>query len=1114
MTTSQPSAPRESNYRADFFAFRTPLLPFAELTRLTEGLETSAALSADSDRLDAGRKHLATAVQRDRERIRARMREMLQRPVIREAIYVASPDLAAAIDDWEKAPEHPDSLQVEESLYRYLSRMCYRCTPFGMFAGCSLGTIGDENRLQVEAEATYRSSTRLDMGYLEHLSQALAADPAVREVSIYRPNTSLYRAAGRLRYAESRSDENGRSYHLVAVRPTPFLDRVIARAEAGATVQELVGALVEMDVDFDEARAFVFELVDSQILQTTLAPSITGAEPIHGMIAACDRNPATKAVADTMASVRDRLAALDAGGLTGKMEGFPATANELRRLPAKVEIGRLFQVDMFKPARATLRQSVIDDVLQSVAILHMTSASARNDAFQGFVNAFVGRYETREVPLVEVLDEESGIGFFKSSAPGSEPSPLLDDIQFATVQESAFPWGSKERVLLHLLLDAREKGAQSIDIAGPVLGALAQQPGRPMPRSFAVMAAVVADSVQDFEQGKYRLHVSGCSGPSGANLLGRFCHGDPQLTEKVRQHLAVEEALDPDCVFAEVVHLPEGRIGNVLLRPHLRRYEIPFCGQSGVDAEHLIPITDLTVAVVDRRVVLRSRTLNKRVLPRLSTAHGYFTDRNLGIYRFLCMLQGQGLAGGMAWNWGPFEGASFLPRVTCGHLVLSRARWILTAGELRAAVEAEGADRMWKFHKLREQRKLPRSLVLADSDNELLVDLENPLSVDSFCKVIKARGAVLLKEVFAEAEGLVATGPEGAFTHELLIPFVQKLPQAVAGETVAGGDAADRPTAPAGAAAPATALPAGAPAIAIQRSFLPGSEWLYAKFYAGTATCDEVLREVVEPIAKEAMERGHADSWFFLRYGDPDWHVRVRFHGDPTRLVQHVLPQLGAAAARMRDDGRVWRFQLDTYEREVERYGGDEVMPIAERMFCADSMAVLEMLAPFHGDALADARWRLALVGADRLCNDLGFDLRDRHALMARLSDGFAAEFHFKDTALQHQTGKKFRAERKDLEQLLDPARCDAHPLAAGLVALAQRSERMAAAVQQLHAVRAAGRMGVTLQSFAGSLIHMHTNRVLRAAARAQELLIYDFLHRLYESRLARQRSRDRAAPR
>ena len=42
----------------------------------------------------------------------------------------------------------------------------------------------------------------------------------------------------------------------------------------------------------------------------------------------------------------------------------------------------------------------------------------------------------------------------------------------------------------------------------------------------------------------------------------------------------------------------------------------------------------------------------------------------------------------------------------------------------------------------------------------------------------------------------------------------------------------------------------------------------------------------------------------------------------------------------------------------------------------------------------------------------------------------------------------------------------------------------------------------------AASLVHMHTNRMLRSAARAQELVLYDFLHRLYTSRQARERKR------
>ena len=200
----------------------------------------------------------------------------------------------------------------------------------------------------------------------------------------------------------------------------------------------------------------------------------------------------------------------------------------------------------------------------------------------------------------------------------------------------------------------------------------------------------------------------------------------------------------------------------------------------------------------------------------------------------------------------------------------------------------------------------------------------------------------------------------------------------------------------------------------VRRSFPPGSEWLYAKLYAGPATLDQLLRDVIRPIVEAVSRTGAVDRWFFVRYGDPDWHLRVRFHGQPARLHDEVLPALQAAAAPLLDDGRLWRFQLDTYEREVERYGGIEGIELAERLFHADSEAVLALAGRLSEDARGDVRWRLALLGMDRLLADLGFDLDTRRRVIRQARDTFAAEFHA-DASFRHQLGAKFRPERTGL---------------------------------------------------------------------------------------------------
>ena len=132
------------------------------------------------------------------------------------------------------------------------------------------------------------------------------------------------------------------------------------------------------------------------------------------------------------------------------------------------------------------------------------------------------------------------------------------------------------------------------------------------------------------------------------------------MRQNVEKHLLAEQSLEPEAVFAEIVHLPAGRTGNVLLRPVLREYEIPYLARSGTSPERQIPVTDLTVTVAEERIILRSTRLQREIIPRLTTAH-YFAAGGLDVYRFLCLLQEQSTALPLNWNWGALGSAPFLP---------------------------------------------------------------------------------------------------------------------------------------------------------------------------------------------------------------------------------------------------------------------------------------------------------------------------------------------------------------------------------------------------------------------------------------------------------------------
>jgi thiopeptide-type bacteriocin biosynthesis protein len=1054
---------------AGFFALRTPLLPFDELVAWSAGLVAPTAAP----------EALAAALAEDRALLRQRLQAAVMRPEVREALFVASRSLDDSFDVWRKEPDSERGQKVERTLVRYFARMAGRPTPFGLFAGCSVGTVAAATQLELAPRADYQRHTRLDGDYLATLTATLGQDREQRRAAIFRPNSSLYRVAERLRYAEARLDGKVRSYTLVAVETSEALEATLLRAAEGSRLDPLIDALVDEEITRDEAADFVHQLVDSQILVSDLAPQVTGPEPIHDLITQLRATQSTQPIGDRLDQARAALAALDASPLGVSPAPYHAVATLLRELPGEVELSRLFQVDMVKPARAaTLGPEPLAEIARGVALLHRLG-SRRNDALARFREAFSRRYEQREVPLTHVLDEESGIGFDRSDAPGAEASPLLDGLAFGGgVPDETVSWGARQTLLLDKLATTLRTGARELSLTDKELEAIAAKDPLPLPHSFAAMAVLAASSAEAFGAGHFRVWLSGAPGPSGANLLGRFCHGDAELLARVQAHLADEEAQRPDAIFAEIVHLPEGRIGNVLLRPLLRQHEIPYLGRSGAPLDQQVPVDDLLVSIAGARVVLRSRRLGREVIPRLTTAHNFSNPRNLGVYRFLCALQYQGVAS-LGWSWGALDAAPYLPRVVVGRLVLSLARWRIKGEQLKALGEAKGSARFALTSALRRELDLPRWVALADGDNVLPLDLDNALAVDTFAQLVKGRPSVTLTEIFPGPELLCATGPEGRFVHELVVPFLR--PAA--------------PPPPSRQHAPST----------LARTLPPGSDWLYVKLYTGTATADSLLRDVVATAVAEARARGAVERWFFIRYSDPDWHLRLRFCGAAARLRDEVLPIVTGLAAASLGRDQLWKLQLDTYERELERYGGDAGMALSEQLFAADSDAVLGIVALLAGDAGSDARWRLTLRGMDQLLDDLGFDLAAKRALLRNVRDGFAAEFAV-DGAFDKALGDKFRKERASLEALLDRRNDPTSDLAPGFELFATRSEALRPVAKELRAREAAGHLGLSVAELAASYLHMHANRLLRSAARAQELVIYDFLCRLYDSQAARAR--------
>jgi len=1034
-----------------FFVMRTPLLPIEALAALSEAL--------------------------DREAVRARLRDLISQPVVREAIFVASPDLAARIAIWERDPESPRGQHIERALYCQVARMAGQPTPDGLSAGSSTGTIGAATTLALEGRASYRRHSRLDIGFLVGLGERLGRRRELREQLRHRVNSSLHRAAGRIHVAAAQLDAGTRAYRLVAAQITPYLDATLQRASQGARLAELAEALVRDDpeISLEDAGAFVHELVDAQLLTSPLTPPITGDDPAAVFVEELVTQPGLEDVARRLSAAQQALAALDGEALGAPLDRHRAIGRALGE-PAGPP---LFQVELSKASpHATLGHQPVAEILRGVEILRRLARPA--PAMRRFVEAFAVRYGDACVPLLDALDEDTGIGFEASRSPGAEAAPLVQGLSFP-IGETSAPFGPREALLLRRVEELRLRRETVLQLSSGDLEGLYHREPPPLPSAFAVVASIAARSSEAVSRGDFRVVLDRVTGPSGVNLFAGSCHGDGALRARVADHLRAEEAHRPDALFAEIVHLPAGPTGHRVVRPVLRGHEIVHLARSGAPEEAQLAVSDLTIAIGhDEQIVLRSTRLGREIIPRLTAPHDHADPPALGVYRFLCALQHQGSATELRFRWGALDGLGFLPRVQVGRVVLARARWRLFADQLQALV-APGTSRFAAVQRLREQLELPRRVELQDGDHRVPLDLDNPLCVDVLGDRVKHRSDARLFEVYPALDELYAMGPEGRFVHELVIPFVRDAaPRAATRRSVGRERVLDR--------------------------FTPGTEWLQLNLHTGSSAADDVLRELVAPQVARALRSGTVDRWFFVRYSEPDWHLRLFLHGDPAGLLPDVLPSLHAAAAALLQDGTLWNLQIDTYRREVERYGGPDGIEIAEAIFQADSEAVLGIVELLEGDEGEHARWRLGLRGIDLLLTDLGLALSEKREVMRTVRASFGQTLGV-ERRLEHQLSANYRRERGSLEALLDPANDQASELAPGIELLHERSRKLAPWVRELDARARSGRLSQTIQELARSYVHMFTNRLFRSAALAQELVLHDWLGRLYESSLARRRS-------
>nr|WP_246306194.1 lantibiotic dehydratase [Allobranchiibius huperziae] len=983
---------------------------------------------------------------------------MLADSTIANALASGSSDIGEGLRHWRDDPHSRKGAAAERSLVRYLSRMAGRPTPFGSLASYALVTFDGPTELMLGDRRDLRSVRRLDPGHTQRVVAQTASDRAPAEALRIRPNPLAYRIGNRYRVPAHVGSSNGRT--LLAVLGTPSVDAAVAAAAEWPTVERAMEMLAGQG--FPDPATIVQRALSRELVIPAPAVGVIGTEPTQQAsqlleeLGAYDVRAALDAVVNVIESADDLAAA----------------ATEVRHLLRRVGLEppprRTIQVDTVRPGSIRLASATTDQ-LRRAAELVTTVAGRAPHPLASFVDAFSRRFGTRAVPLLEALDPDHGL--------------RLEDEQGAATEEDVVA-RRRRRALQSLLVRGARSPDGEVELTADDVAALTDPSAPRLDGAFSVVASIAAENGDAIERGDYQIWTPSISAPGGGRLVGRFCHGDDELSHAVRRHFAREAQVWPNDLLAEIAVCPDVDWGlNVTHRPALRDLQIDMGGASNPRDPGVLSPADLLVTVADGEVVLWSRRHNRRVRPRMASAMN-LQWLTVPAARFLALLA-EGESHSRGWSWGDLVDAPFLPRLRRGRVVLVGRRWMVPTRDLVAlekSADLLNAVRCW-----REGLGLPRWVQLELSKGPMLVDLENILMVGAVlteCRRAEAAapttatGTAIVRLAETVAPGASAVcGPDGRYAHELVVAFSStNLP---------------------GPALVASGPPDVRAAEDVDRTFLPGSSWLFGKLYGPASAADRVLTERLAPLIASLRDENVVQQWFFIRYADPDRHVRLRLNGDPDALTRVAMPRLHDAVTQAVAAGDLHTMSFDTYEREVERYGGAAGVSAMERIAEADSDAFLALLQV--GAVRSQTRLDLAVASVMALYSDAGLNPDQLDECARQLRDAFVRRL---TPAGTRRLGTEFRSVR---DRITDIASGDGQLIHPGVqVILADRSAVQAPVLADLRGEDARGRLSQPYLAIVQSLAHMALNRLLRDGGGADEARVHDIVARISRERLAR----------
>lgn len=968
--------------------------------------------------------------------------------LVQEAILVASHSLYSSLDSWINGNSKDQTKKkglIESKVNRYVLRMVSRPTPFGLFSGVTYGRISNHTNLKIYPLYFNRKRSRPDMewlytiiNHLEHQSEILL------ELSVIR-NSALILRKDRLdlpyisNCGQDRKNR-GKRKKSASLKRSTVIDAVFNITGQKIMFRDLVMHLSTLfpTLSVGAIIQFLSELVIREYLISELRPPLSNSDPLQYVITLLDGISIANDIRGKLIEIAKSINEYDNLPIGCGIQKHLEIITKMKNL---AESSTPLMTDMsISSERLSLSNNIANEAAKAAQLLWLLS-SERNKNKKSILEDYHSRFREKygtyvEIPVLDVLNTDTGLG----------PLTMNKDLG-----ESLSALNNLDNLLLNKLWKAISKMDEEIEITDSeflLMRNMGNCDTYSPPNSLELCIEVLTKHDPITEDENFQLVVIPSHGPGGAGqTFGRFVDIlGSEFKDILKEFYLEQSLLTPYVKAVEFSFLPsDGRIANVAISPVLRDFEFVLgTNTSGKTTE--LNLRDIVVGATPSRLYLKSVSLNNELFlthqnmisskhwpPVLSFMHEISNNVSHPLYPF---------------SWGGLENAPYLPRVRYRKTILKPRSWHVSLNDLHQFSDEDHTTDIELFTTWCKHWDVPRYVYLIQDDTRLLFDIQISFHVNELVRELQKQKVFCLQEKVGTFEESCVFSVNGKYLSEIIIPFVRNGPPQSNDKIVCRS----KPPSPR----------------TDKSFFLPGSEWAFVKIYCEREQQDNIISNEMLPFIDQTICDGLVKRWFYIRYMDDYPHLRLRIQGNSTDVTCEIISRIHRWSKEMHERGLITNVCLDSYERELVRYGGIGSINYAEDVFYTDSVLCSLVISQYNSIDVPIVV--IAALGILNLLQGLGE------------SSEFEANWLMKNVTNAEEFRSEFRQWRPKMIELINSSFLSSFNLTIYKRSIVENAVRLRKETLQNYwrTLTEDQKMEpIELENIVTNLVHLHCNRLM-----------------------------------